>query len=386
MNMKKILFVLLACLIPILGTAQSNFKRGISVGITDSIAPIDSIIRDGSIVKVYSDNRRITESDVVSDSITGRIAAGIDIEDLLEDFEGGGGGTSWDIMQFTVDVTDGAPASTDTIFDQTVFIGQHIGLYRDGARQTLNTTATNTKEGFRVNNTTGRITVLPAFQANEKIIIAIDEPISYTYLAIEGEESTLLDSLLVGFKFDETAGTLANDVLAANNGTINGVTVNQTGQHGKAYYFDAATDDVTVPNDASLYFQKDEMTVALWVYLDDLPSTLGRDIYAVFAEDGDAPYSAFYVGLMDDTDYVRFAITNTGGTQYSYETANASLTADTWIHICCVNEGHGSDAKVYINGSDVTSWHPTEFSGEILQYDSALGIGNSSSTSSYAII
>lgn len=75
MNMKKILFVLILCLVSMLGTAQSIFKRGIAVGTTDSIAPIDSIIRDGTIYKMYSNGGRLTESDIINDTIEARIAA-----------------------------------------------------------------------------------------------------------------------------------------------------------------------------------------------------------------------------------------------------------------------------------------------------------------------
>jgi hypothetical protein len=48
----------------------------------------------------------------------------------------------------------------------------------------------------------------------------------------------LTDNLVAYYKLDETSGSTAVDVIAANNGTITGATVNQAGKIGTAYSFD----------------------------------------------------------------------------------------------------------------------------------------------------
>jgi hypothetical protein len=71
--------------------------------------------------------------------------------------------------------------------------------------------------------------------------------------------------LVLAYGFEETSGTLVNDVSTAkNNGTINGATSTATGRFGRALSFDGINDRVEVPDAASLELTN-AMTLEAWV-------------------------------------------------------------------------------------------------------------------------
>lgn len=300
----------------------------------------------------------------------------------LTNIEGGSSTSTWDVLQFTVDITTGAPSVGDSSFAQNSFIGKNIGLYRGGLRQSINNTATNTTEGFRFNSTTGTITVNPPFITEEKIIISIDEPINYTYLSIEGQESTLLDSLLAYYAFDETSGSTVNDALGINNGTSNAV-VNQTGILGKARLYDG-NDYMSVANNTSLRPTADEYSVSLWFRLTSLPSTEGHIGALLRARHSTIPSYAINIYIQTD-ETISFYVANQDGIVTEFESNASAVVTDTWYHLVCVNEGNGQVGKIYLNGSDVNTY-ATAFTGDLLEFNSTIYVGNFNSSDSYGIV
>lgn len=119
--MKKIFLVLTAVLITISLYGQSTFKRGIKVGNSSTTATVDTISTDGTLLKIYQGATRLTEGDIIGDSIQNRIDDAYNLTDVgllltdttdlvatktdLLDFEGAGSGITMYKLQFMVDIT-----------------------------------------------------------------------------------------------------------------------------------------------------------------------------------------------------------------------------------------------------------------------------------------
>lgn len=313
---------------------------------------------------------------VISDTIIARIAAGATLSDYawlktdtvygqaeqivtqtqLSNFEGGGSGTSWQELEMIIGSTTGAPASGDTTFTQSGFAGKHIELYRDGLRQYQNSTATNTREGFRFNNFTGALTVLPSFASGEVVTMTIDEPISQTNLSVEGQESALADSLLAFWNLDETSGIIANDAVGSLDGTATGVTVNQTGQFGKAFLFGGAGN---VSMGASATLRPQTHSISFWVNTTQA-STAGLVSNWVWATE----YYGYAVSMLAGGT-VEYNIRFTDDT-YVTATSTATINNGSWHNIICTWDG--ATARLYIDG--VAAGTDTEGSTKTIQYAS----------------
>jgi len=345
--------------------------------IADSLGNIYTEAQTRALIGDTATVLRVYTGTEINDNNQALLDSAIDIEDYLEDFAGTGGSTSWDIQQFTVGVTTGAPSASDTTYTQTAFQGKNIGLYRDGLRQTRNFTATNTQEGFRFNSTTGVITVLPAWEANEQIILAIDEPINYTFIPIEGQESTLQTDLLGLWKFDEISGTAISDALGVNNGTTT-ATVNQVGIDGKAIKFDGLGDYARVPYSASLSVTGlDNFSVSAWFYLDSISIANGQNL--VCLKTNDANYWSVLLRI-DANNAIIFYAKNSSATTYDANTANSAVTTGQWYNvIATLNDG---TMKIYLDGVDATTAADT-FSGTMFPFNDYVyfGAGSSSSVS-----
>ena len=288
-----------------------------------------------------------------------------------------------------VGVTDGLPDDGDSLLIHTNFIGKHVNVFREGQLQQQNPDNTDT-DGFWFDNATGKITFRPILAANEQLEVWSTNTILWEALIPEGGSggggsppgTPLLDSLLAYYSLDEVAGTTIDDKIS-NDGTTT-ATVNQVGKLGRSELFNGTT-YATIPNAASLLPQKDEMTFACWFYLITLPSVAGHYGYIARFRDGTAPYYMASV-YITTTNYIEFDITNIAGTEFGYETAAAAVVAGQWYHLCVVNEGNGVDAKIYLNGANITSYHPNVFMGDLLQFDSVISIGNHSSGSALGIL
>lgn len=322
----------------------------------------------------------------ISDTITARIAAatvgvaaadsniyaGYTTRTYVESLLGSGEGLSAKRLPFIIGVTTGAPSAADTIVVHSEFEGKHIDLYRDGAKQYQHFTATNTLEGFRLSNDT--IYVNPAWQANEQILVDIIEPILWSYLSLEGQESTLLDSLNGYWKFDETSGTSVIDAVGMQDGTTN-ATANVVGKLGRAREFDAATDVVNIAYNANTVPSGADFSVAMWFKIDSLPSVTSRENYLFQQNVGASPWSAHYVYVDDDDDKIHVGSRNSSGTVYNVISTDA-ISVDTWYHVVFVNRGDGETLQLYVNGSDVSASAGT-FSGTLIVAASTTCFGNS---------
>jgi hypothetical protein len=126
-------------------------------------------------------------------AVDSNIYAGYTTRTYVESLLGSGSGLSAERLPFIIGTTSGAPTTADSTVTHANISGKHIDLYRDGAKQYQNFTTTNTAEGFRVSGST--ITVNPLWQDGEQVLVDIIQPILWSYLSLEGEESSLLTGL-----------------------------------------------------------------------------------------------------------------------------------------------------------------------------------------------
>jgi hypothetical protein len=290
----------------------------------------------------------------------------------VESLLGSGTGLSASRLPFIIDVTAGAPSASDSTIIHSEFEGKHIDVYRDGAKQYQNFTATNTVEGFRVNGST--ITVNPVWQANEQVLVDIIEPILWSYLSLEGEESTLLTGLKGYWPLDESSGTTVVDATGTQNGTTNATPV--TGRVGSARYLNDINDAISIAHNDAIIPSGAAFSVSMWFYLDSLPSTVaGLEGYYLFNQLHTAsPYEPHNIQLKSVNNLLSFTSRNTSSTSYSV--ANAGVVSDSaWHHIVVINRGNGQTLQMYIDGADVSTSAGT-FTGTLFEAGSSTYFGH----------
>jgi len=298
----------------------------------------------------------LADSNVYNGGYTTRLY----VESLL----GSGTGMTTQRLPFIIGTTAGAPANADSIVIHSEFDGKHIDLYRDGLKQYQNITATNLVDGFRIKNDT--IVVMPTWSTGEQVIIDITEPIFWSSLSFEGEESSLLTGLSGYWKLDESSGTTVNDATGTQNGTrSSSVGVGIAGKLGYANTFNVSTDYINIPYNTNISPKGTAFSVAVWIRLDSLPSVVGHESYIFQQNVGASPWSAHWLHIDDSDDKLTAGTRNTTNTAY-YVRSTDALSVDTWYHIVFVNPGNGQDLILYVNGVDVSASANT-FSGTILE-------------------
>jgi len=150
--------------------------------------------------------------------------------------------------------------------------------------------------------------------------------------------------LVLGYGFEETAGTTASDVSPfKNNGTINGATGTASGKFGRALSFDGSNDRVDVPDAASLDLSSG-MTLEAWVK----PTTNASWRTAILKERGtnDLAYALYSSnGSKPRTENFTTVENTAAGT--------AALPLNAWSHLASTYDG--TNLRFYVNGTLVTT-------------------------------
>lgn len=278
-NMKRNVLLIFLVLLTVSCAAQTKLKKGVEVGNSSGVVLIDSVTTDGNNIYFWMGEIRLTESDVMKDSIDALIERATPLPDIvwqktdtaythkqvitfdqLMNYAGAGGGFSYYGKEFTVG-DSGFPESGDSTITSTSWAGRDVKVFRDGFLQRRRITADG-KVGARINNSTGQVTVSPPFEANEEIIIEATDPTARYEATISGTESTLRTGLIAGWQLDETAGTTANEVSGYFSGTNTNVTVNAIGKFGKAFQY-AGNGYTNMGTRDPLRLQT--QTISLWV-------------------------------------------------------------------------------------------------------------------------
>ncbi|HNX38661.1 MAG TPA: LamG domain-containing protein [Candidatus Cloacimonadota bacterium] len=375
---KLLLFLIFLCIIPT-SFSQSKFKRGIQVGRLSGAATIDSITTDGTYLRFYDGNTRLTEGDVMHDTVNNLLGRAEDAEawftSKMADFQGGGAGINWSMLQFIVGTTTGAPSNGDTVITHSSLIGKEVELMRGSGTnlyyQRRNNTATNGVTGFRFSSTTGTVTVRPGFSTGETVLVKGNNPTNITWLTLTGGESSLLTGLVAAYEMNETSGTTLTDATGTQNATTK-ATVGQTGKLGYAELFNDANDVIEVPYNASQATGGDDLTISVWVYFTSLPSTLAHDSYVARYGVTTSPYEAAYI-LIGTDNHPYFHVKNTTAEDYEVG-GTTTFTTGTWYHITGVCQA-GSAMKLYVGNTDVSTGAET-FTGTIYTSNSLIYFGN----------
>lgn len=334
----------------------------------------------------------IGTSDIINDTIEAILAAA-SVGLVINDYEGGstgndyyltpdqvrslivssGGGLNGQILKFIVGTTSGAPTTADSTLTHANFGGKHLDVYRNGALAYYNgAIAANLNEGFRLNTNT--ITVNPLWQDEEQVEIRILDPIAWSELSLEGEESTLLDSLILYYKLDEASGTLADDATDHQDGAVRGSATRILGKIGNALHTNAWDKLLRSPYNAASDIDT-TYSISMWFYLDSLPSVIGGS-YLFYAFLPTSPWYSHAIAL-ENTDRIRFNARDDDGNNcnvYSSET----LSDSTWYHIVVTCRGDGNTSQIYLNGADVSASADT-FTGKIYNTTNYLYFGNTDS-------
>lgn len=357
-----------------------------AVAIADSAGMLDTYAKTSYVDTELADTTPLTTA-IVTPAVKALIQAQID--SAIADITGGSGVTGlFYYLKGRVDVTDGIPNDGDSTLTHTNFIGKKLIVFREGKLQQQNTDNTQT-DGYWVNNTTGEMTFRPVLAANEQLEIWSTNTILWQALLPEGgggeppPDTPLLDSLLAVWEMDEVSGTTVTDALGVNNGTTT-ATPNQTGKLGKSKLYNGITRS-SIPYNASLIPDGDEYSISVWFYLTQLPSVSGHAAGLVRLCDAQAPYYTANL-YIQTTNTIGFQVTNSTGTVYEYETGAGAVSTGQWYHLVAVNEGAGENAKIYLNGTNVCTYHPTAFTGSLLQFDSVVRIGNISDSGEYGTV
>jgi len=179
-------------------------------------------------------------------------------------------------------------------------------------------------------------------------------------------EAAILDphlGLVGWWRFDEGAGTIAEDSSGyGNDGTIYGATW-VDGKYGKALSFDGTDDYVDCGNAASLSPTNEE-TVIMWVK----PSAGYGELYPRLIAHDD--YVRLYVYIDSATGRLHIHFYTSGG--IAGVTSSLSLGIDTWTHVAFLYDG--DYMKLYLNG--VLYATSAKVSGTINSAGTNLAIGN----------
>ncbi|HNX38576.1 MAG TPA: LamG domain-containing protein [Candidatus Cloacimonadota bacterium] len=380
---KLLLFLIFFCVVSI-SFSQSKFKRGIQVGRLSGATNIDSITSAGTYLKVYHGATRITEGDVMHDTINNLLGRAEDAEawftSKMADFQGGGSGVGMYQLKGIVGTTSGFPGNGDSLVINTGFISHsHIQVFREGSLQWQNGTNAGQPDGFKFTQATGTITFKPVLSSGEQIIIQAYDPIIWHELVAEGGSgggggsgsSSLLTDLVLNFDLNETSGTTVIDGTGTQNGSTT-ATVNQAGKLGVAELFNDANDVIEVPYNASQATGGDDLTISVWVYFTSLPSALSHESYLARYGVTTSPWEAAYITIGTD-NHPYFHVKNTSNEDYQVG-GTTTFTTGNWYHITGVCQA-GSAMKLYVGSTDVSTGAET-FTGTILTSNSLIYFGN----------
>lgn len=174
-------------------------------------------------------------------------------------------------------------------------------------------------------------------------------------------EQTLTTGLMAHWPLDDgisnPAATLASEVIAGAQGTLDTLDPATTwlmappaSRLGGALRLDGVAGAVTLPVVESLNPATNQVSVALWVNLDLLPS----DLPAGFGGILDSAQDGYVLYLDRGNQELRFKVTDTAGHAARPGIPQDRLVPGEWAHITAVYDGNATaeagEARIYLNG------------------------------------
>ena len=171
------------------------------------------------------------------------------------------------------------------------------------------------------------------------------------------------------WKFDENAGTTANDTTGnSNTGTLTNGPTFANGKFGSAVKFDGVDDFVTA-NDAASLEPLGPFTISAWVFLRQTPSGFVK-IVGKWNETGN---QRSYVLAINSTNILGY-VDNVGSWGPGQAVSSTEyLALQSWNYVTFTYDG--ANLRLYRNGSPVAS--PVAYSGTVFNSSAKMMIGGS---------
>jgi hypothetical protein len=155
---------------------------------------------------------------------------------------------------------------------------------------------------------------------------------------------------------DDPAAITMVDAVGSNHGTVGTGTAIDWWQTGAAARFGGALqvdgENVygLVPASESLNINTDQVTLALWVKLEQLPTELAGAFGGIY----DSPQDSYVLYLDKGSRELRFKVTDVVGHAARPGIPEAELRVDEWLHLVGLYDGRAGTgyglAQVYLNG------------------------------------
>jgi hypothetical protein len=139
-------------------------------------------------------------------------------------------------------------------------------------------------------------------------------------------------------------------------------------ERGQVVEFDGTGDYLEIPNSPSLNITGDQLTLAAWVWHDNVagdPEIIIAKVYNNTTHQ--SPYFSYGLHILTNGQ-PRIWISRTGGTANAPGTTN--LQSATWYHLAGVYDG--TQLRLYLNGKQVAG---NNVSGNLIGYDTVLRLG-----------
>jgi hypothetical protein len=157
------------------------------------------------------------------------------------------------------------------------------------------------------------------------------------------------------YRFEEASGTAIVDTKNGVNGTLGGATINQTGEFGKAYYFNDLTgsNGDTFPSSTAWQAGTNDMSIVFW-FKAPSQTTYGTAIIgSTQSWDATARFGIKYNWTGWSSSYANQISPAYWDGSSMHNLISGTLANDTWYHIAFVRSG--DTAKLYVNGLEMDS-------------------------------
>ncbi len=180
---------------------------------------------------------------------------------------------------------------------------------------------------------------------------------------------------LVGWwPFDNNANDLSGN---NNDGIVNGgatLVTDHLGNPSSAYEFDGIDDQINVPHSSSLLFANNEISISVWLSINQLPSNnLGQNFISKQVGQG-STQDGFHLVLSDISDLLVYRYRG-GAAQPQTTTFEelSDLPVGAYFHLVVVTNMSENTDKMYVNGVLVATNTPVNSIGGMNTSDLVFG-------------